>query len=95
MTVPLDDEVRRSFLRQRCQILPFTECRITAVQGGVFGTLTEHAKNHTFSVLKALKNKGLSGKLGDCKGQNFFKFLQVFIVHLFSPLYYFCTFYVH
>lgn len=70
-------------MRLKCQILPFTECRITAVQGGVFGTLTEHAKNHTFSVLKALKNKGLSGKLGDCKGQNFFKFLQVFIIQLF------------
>lgn len=65
-------------MRVKCQILPFTECRITTVQGGIFGTLTELAKIHTFSVLKALKNKGFGGKLGDCKGQNFFKFLQVF-----------------
>lgn len=70
-------------MRQRCQICHLPNAELQPFRGGVFGTLTEHAKNHTFSVLKALKNKGLSGKLGDCKGQNFFKFLQVFIVQLF------------
>lgn len=45
---------------------------------GIFCALNELAKIHTFSALKALKNKGFGGKLGDCKGQNFFKFLQVF-----------------